>query len=99
MAVIWKLKSFLTENKITPNALAEHLKGQLSKTAIYNLVRDEPPTSIHLDTLDTLIPALTELTDKKVSLLSLLEYRTIQFEWKTFSNILDVESQLDLDEE
>ena len=74
MAVIWKLKTFLSENQITPNALAEHLKGQLSKTAIYNLVGNKPPSGINFETLDVLIPALNALTHQSVGLYDLLEY-------------------------
>lgn len=99
MAVIWKLKALLTENQITPNALAGYLKGQLSKTAIYNLVQGEPPTSIHFVTLDVLIPALTELTGQTVLLSDLLEYRVdplSDLDWRSHIGILKKEVKRDL---
>ena len=75
MAVVWKLKAFLSENQITPNTLAEHVKGKLSKTAVYNLVGDKQPSGINFATIDILIPALTALTHQSVSLHDLMEYR------------------------
>lgn len=75
MAVVWKLRSFLKEHRVTPNALAEYVRGKLSKTAIYNLVSDKPPTGVHFETLDVLISALTSLTDQPVSLQDLMEYQ------------------------
>ena len=93
MAMVWKLKAFLSENQITPNTLAEHLKGQLSKTAIYNLVQGKPPTSVHFATLDTLIPALTKLTGQTVLLSDLLEYRAKSREWENFIGTLDLEAE------
>lgn len=76
MAMVWNLKSFLQENQITPNALAERVKGQVSKTAIYNLVKPELPVSVHFATLDVILPALTEMLKRPVQLEELLRYES-----------------------
>ena len=69
------MRALLKEHRVAPNALAEHVRGKLSKTAIYNLVGDKPPTGVHFETLDILISALTFLTDQPVSLQDLTEYQ------------------------
>lgn len=87
--MVWKLKAFLAEHRITPNALAERVKGKISKTSIYNLVQDEPPTGVHFVTLDVLISTLTDITAQKVPLESLLEYRAEpSLLWKVHAGML-----------
>lgn len=84
--MVWKLKTFLKQHRVTPNALAEHVKGKLSKTAVYNLVGEKPPTGVHFETLDVLIPALTALTYQPVSLYDLMEYQldpSAELDWRS----------------
>ena len=100
MAVVWKLKAFLLENQITPNALAEHSKGQLSKTAIYNLVKDRQPIGIQFATLDTLISTLTDMTKRDVLVEDLVEYRIDKaLSWQHHIGILEAVLQLDQDDD
>lgn len=94
MAIVWKLKDFLKQNQITPNALSEHVKGKLSKTAIYNLVGDKPPSGINFATLDILIPSLTDLAHQAVSLHDLIEYRpnsSSGLDWRSHIGVLGIE--------
>ncbi len=74
MSVEWKLRSFLDAHHIKPNALAEHIKGQISKNAIYNLVGKEPPTGVNFKTLEAIVPALAEMTGREVKLNDVLDY-------------------------
>lgn len=76
MATIWKLREFIDQHGITPNALATRTRGRLSRNAIYNLANPkEPPKRLEVATLDTLIPALREMTGEPVEITDLLEYR------------------------
>lgn len=89
MATRWKLKAFLKLNRITPNALAEAVKGELSRTAVYNLVKDTPPTGVNFATIDILIPALTKLLHHPVPLNALLEYELeMTVDWRSFIGAL-----------
>jgi hypothetical protein len=89
--VEWKLRSFLQAHHITPNALAEHIKGQVSKNAVYNLVAKEPPVGVNFKTLETLVPALAEMTREKVSLSDILELApaTPEPAWMRLAGALD----------
>jgi DNA-binding Xre family transcriptional regulator len=74
MPTRWKLKAFLDEHGITVYKLAQHTGDKLSRNALYNLAKDEPPARIELKTLDVLIPVLSELTGKVVRVEDLLGY-------------------------
>ena len=74
MAVIWKLKPFLEHYRIRPATLAQEVRGQLSQNSVYNLVQDEPPARLQLDTLDTVLNALSRLQGRRVELDELLEH-------------------------
>lgn len=94
MPTVWKLKAFLHQHRITANALADRVKGQLSKTAIYNLVGDTAPTGINFVTLDILIPALTTLTRKPITLHDLLEYLPDpRVDWRSHFGYLNKDSE------
>lgn len=83
------LKTFLHEHRITPNALAEEVKGSVSKTSIYNLVKDPPPVGINFATLDVLIGALSRMTGKEIGLNDLVSYvKPQRSEWLASSGAL-----------
>ena len=73
MPTRWKLKEVLDGHGITPYQLSLKVEAKLSRNAIYSLVREQP-NRLQLSTLDTLIPALCELTGSRIRINDLLEY-------------------------
>jgi DNA-binding Xre family transcriptional regulator len=73
MPTKWKLKEFLEHHDITVYRLAKETGDQLTRNTLYNLTTKEPKR-IELNTIDVLIPALEQLTGKRVELSDLLEY-------------------------
>ena len=73
MPTRWKLDSFLKAHDITVYALAQKTEGRLTRTTLYNLT-NKRPKRIEIETLDVLIPVLTGLTGKEVTVHDLLEY-------------------------
>lgn len=70
-----KLKEFLEERDISVYRLAQETEGSLSRTSLYSLTsQTSPPKGILFESLDTLIPALRELTGEEVNIEDLLEY-------------------------
>jgi DNA-binding Xre family transcriptional regulator len=72
--ITWKLKSFLEQNKISAYALAKEVAPKLSANTVYSLVRDTPQR-VDLDSLDTILTALRQMTKQNVQLGQLLEYK------------------------
>lgn len=72
MAVRWKLKEFLDANEIKPYHLADRLHGELSQQAVYRLAKGV--SAIKFETLNSLIPALSEMTKRDVQLTDIMEY-------------------------
>ncbi len=66
----WTLKDYLTEHNLTPYQLAK-VTG-LSVNTVYPLARGEAK-GIRLDTLQTVLDALDELTGEQVDVTDLLE--------------------------
>lgn len=91
MATQWKLRGFLDAHKITPNALAEQVKGKVSKNAIYNLVGKEEPAGVNFRTLDAVLPALAEMTHKEVRINDVLDYEAPppEPEWMRLAGAFD----------
>lgn len=74
MPTRWRLKEFLQDHEITPYALSQQTAGKLSMKSVYNLVADTPPTNVRVTTFDALIPALEQLTGRRVEISDLLGY-------------------------
>ena len=74
MPMKWKFPQFIDSNNITVYALAQKLEGEVTITTLYNL-KNKEQKRIDLSTLNALIPALAQLTGKKVGLTDLLEYQ------------------------
>lgn len=72
MPTRWKLKEFLDNHGITVYALAQKTEGKLSRNALYHLASH--PKGIQFETLDVLVPVLSEMTGSKVSVADLLDY-------------------------
>lgn len=72
MPTRWKLKEFLDDHSITVYALAQKTEGKLSRNALYHLA--SRPKGIQFETLDVLVPILSEMTGKKLTVADLLEY-------------------------
>lgn len=72
MSTQWRLKEFLSEHNIKPAALAQATEGRLSRTSVYALSRGAE--AVRLDTLDTLLPALSILTGRRVDVGDLIVY-------------------------
>ena len=71
----WYLGKFIAVRGIKPSELAEKVKPNLSRNAIYNLCSiKEPPTGVKFRSLDYIIPALEELTGEEVRIDDLLKY-------------------------
>lgn len=75
--ITWKLKSFLEQNNISAYALAKEVAPQLSANTVYSLVR-ETPQRVDLDSLDTVINALRQITKQNVQIGHLLEYKKVK---------------------
>ncbi len=73
VATKWKLREFLDAEKVTPYALAQKTSGRVSQKSVYRLAQGDLD-GIRFHTLDTIIPALRELTGKPVKLTDLLEF-------------------------
>ena len=73
MGVRWKLKEFLDSNSVTAYALAIKVNSKLSQKGVYRLT-DEDLSGIRFNSLDVIIPALNELTGKRVQVSDLLEF-------------------------
>lgn len=73
MPVQWKLKQFLDQEGITAYRLADETHGKLSQNGVYRLASGELK-GIRFETLDIIIPALSKLSGKQVTLQELLEY-------------------------
>ena len=68
----WKLKTFLDAHGITPYKLSKLTHGKLSRTSVYSLSSDRVE-AVKLDSLAAIIPALSELTGRQVTVSDLLE--------------------------
>ena len=73
MGVRWKLREFLDAHNITPHQLAIKAEGKISQRSVYSLANSRT-NGVRFDTLETIIPALKELTGKPVKLTDLLDY-------------------------
>lgn len=73
MATRWRLKEFLDAEGVTPYALAQKVSGKVSQKSVYRLTQGDLD-GIRFNTLDTIIPALRELTGKPVQLSDLLDF-------------------------
>lgn len=74
MGVRWKLREFLDAHDITPHQLALEIESKLSQRSVYSLANART-SGVRFDTLETIIPALRELTGKPVNVQDLLEYQ------------------------
>lgn len=72
--ITWKLKSFLEQNNISAYALAKEVAPKLSANTVYSLVR-ETPQRVDLDSLDTILTGLRQITKQNVQIGHLLEYK------------------------
>jgi DNA-binding Xre family transcriptional regulator len=72
--ITWKLKTFLEQNNISAYALAKEVGSKLSANTVYSLVRDTP-RRVDLESLETLLNALRQMTKQNVQVGHLLEYR------------------------
>jgi DNA-binding Xre family transcriptional regulator len=72
--ITWKLKPFLEQNNISAYALAKEVASNLAANTVYALVR-ETPQRVDLDSLDTILTALRQMTKQNVQIGHLLEYR------------------------
>jgi DNA-binding Xre family transcriptional regulator len=72
MPTRWKLKEFLDDYNITVYALAQKTEGKLSRNALYHLASN--PKGIQFETLNVLVPILSEMTGQKLSVSDLLDY-------------------------
>jgi DNA-binding Xre family transcriptional regulator len=74
MGVRWKLREFLNAHDITPHQLALKTENKLSQKTVYSLANARTG-GVRFDTLEAIIPALSELTGKNVTVQDLLEYQ------------------------
>jgi DNA-binding Xre family transcriptional regulator len=74
MGVRWKLREFLDAHDITPHQLALKIENKLSQKTVYSLANARTG-GVRFDTLETIIPALRELTGEPVKLSDLLDYQ------------------------
>lgn len=71
--VKWKLKEFLDLHGVSAYKLAEKTQGKLSRNGVYRLT-SEDLAGIRFDSLEAIIPALEELTGKRVDVADLLKF-------------------------
>ncbi len=74
----WTLKEYLTRHDLTAYQLAK--ESGLSVNTIYPLARGEAK-GIQLETLQTVIDALDELTGKRVNVTDLIERENEEYEF------------------
>jgi DNA-binding Xre family transcriptional regulator len=72
--ITWRLKTFLEQHNLSAYSLAKEVAPKLSANTVYSLVR-ETPQRVDLDSLDTILTALREMTKQNVQVGQLLEYR------------------------
>ena len=73
MPLEWKLKQFLDQEGITAYRLADETHGLLSQNGVYRLTSSDLK-GIRFETLEVILPALSKLSGKRVSIHDLLEY-------------------------
>lgn len=71
--VRWRVSEFLEQHGITPYRLSVETQGKISRNAIYEISRADTK-QVKLDTLDTLIRVLRDMTGQPVGLTDLLEF-------------------------
>ena len=73
MPLKWKLKQFLEQEGITAYRLADETHGKLSQNGVYRLTSGDLK-GIRFESLEVVLPALSKLSGKRVSVHDLLEY-------------------------
>ena len=73
MPLEWKLKQFLDQEGITAYRLADEAHGKLSQNGVYRLTSGDLK-GIRFETLEVILPALSKLSGRKVTVHDLLEY-------------------------
>jgi DNA-binding Xre family transcriptional regulator len=74
LMIDWKLKPVLEQHNISAYALAKHVSHKLSSNTVYSLVR-ETPKRVDIDSLEVIVEALREMTNQKIQVGHLLEYK------------------------
>lgn len=72
--VKWKLKEFLEREGVTAYSLADKTHGKLSQNGVYRLTSNDLK-GLRFESLEAILPALTELTGRRVELSDLIEFR------------------------
>lgn len=72
VAVRWRLGAYLRAHEVSVYRLHRELRGELSRTALYNIARGET-RGLDFDTLASLIAALRRLTGEEVAPNDLIE--------------------------
>lgn len=71
--VKWKLKEFLEREGVTAYALADKTHGKLSQNGVYRLTSGDLK-GLRFESLEAILPALNELTGKRIQVSDLLEF-------------------------